>query len=189
MKNIIIGKAFVLGDDIDTDQIIPAEHLKYSLEKPEERKLYGRYALSGVPLKNAGLPDGDIHFVEENSFISEYKLIVAGKNFGCGSSREHAPAALEIAGIQAVIATSYARIFFRNAVDGGFLFPAESVERLVEKVRTGDIVEMNCAEGWVKNTRTEERFQLQPLGAAQAIVEAGGIFAYARQEGIIGGIA
>lgn len=187
MKNTFIGKAFVLGDDIDTDQIIPAGHLIYSLEKPEERKLYGRYALSGVPLKNAGLPEGGVPFVEEDCFSSGFTIIVAGKNFGCGSSREHAPAALEIAGIKAVVATSYARIFFRNAVDGGFLFPAESEERLVEKIRTGDTVELNCSEGWIKNNRTGELFQLQPLGAAQAIVEAGGIFAYARQEGIIGG--
>ena len=111
MQQKIRGKAFVLGDDIDTDQIIPARHLVYSLTNDEERRFYGRFALSGVPATAAGLPDGGVPFTAANAFRSEYKIIVAGKNFGCGSSREHAPAALQIAGVQAIIATSYARIF------------------------------------------------------------------------------
>ena len=85
--NKINGKVFVLGDDIDTDQIIPAEHLVYSLERPEERKLYGRYALCGVPENQSGLPSGGIPFTAPDKYASEFRIIIAGKNFGCGSSR------------------------------------------------------------------------------------------------------
>ena len=118
MEQVIAGRAYVLGDNIDTDQIIPAEHLVYSLSDPEEKKNYGKFALSGVPEDDAGLPEGNKLFVEEGKFESEYTIIIGGKNFGCGSSREHAPACLKIAGIQAIIAASYARIFYRNSVDG-----------------------------------------------------------------------
>src|SRR5919202_4718170 len=115
MKDLIRGKAYVLGHNIDTDQIIPAKHLVYSLADPEERKLYGAYALSGVPDQVAGLPSGQVKFVPEGQHQAPFKIIVAGKNFGCGSSREHAPVALQIAGVEAVLAESYARIFYRNA--------------------------------------------------------------------------
>ena len=104
MKNIIAGKAFVLGNDIDTDQIIPAAHLVYKLDDPEEKKNYGKFALSGVPIEKSGLPSGNIPFIKDGEWQSDYKIIIAGKNFGCGSSREHAPVALEIAGIEAVVA-------------------------------------------------------------------------------------
>src|SRR4030067_2459829 len=104
MKEIIKGRVYVLGNDIDTDQIIPAQHLVYSLSTPEERKMYGRYALSSVPDAQAGLPDGNIRFVAEGGDCSQYNVIIAGKNFGCGSSREHAPIALNIAGGEAVVA-------------------------------------------------------------------------------------
>src|SRR5262245_34548814 len=133
MMNVIQGKVYVLGDDIDTDQIIPARYLVYSLDQAGEREKYGEYALSGVPLQAAGLPQGNFPFVAEGKSKSEFTLIVAGKNFGCGSSREHAPAALEIAGVRALVASSYARIFYRNAVDGGFLVPAESLQSLVNE--------------------------------------------------------
>ena len=86
MKDLIWGKAYVVGSDIDTDQIIPAKHLVYSLSDPEERKLYGRYAMSGMPDAQSGLPKGNIRFVEEGMHQSPYKIIVGGKNFGCGSS-------------------------------------------------------------------------------------------------------
>lgn len=185
MTNLIAGKVFVLGDDIDTDQIIPAQHLVYSLDKAGEREKYGEYALSGVPLAAAGLPQGKVPFVAEGSNHSEFTLIVAGKNFGCGSSREHAPAALEIAGVRAVIATSYARIFYRNAVDGGFLVPAESAQSLVADFHTRDEAVLDLDKGYLQNQRTGHRHAIKPLGQVQEILEAGGIFAYARKVGML----
>ncbi|MGH7495535.1 MAG: 3-isopropylmalate dehydratase [bacterium] len=183
--NLIQGKVFVLGDDIDTDQIIPARYLVYSLDQAGEREKYGEYALSGVPLHAAGLPQGNVPFVVEGNCKSEFTIIVAGKNFGCGSSREHAPAALEIAGVRAVVATSYARIFYRNAVDGGFLVPAESVQSLVSGFRTGDEALLNLDEGFLRNHRTGVQHAIKPLGRVREILEAGGIFPYASKVGML----
>ncbi len=185
MEKIINGNVFVLGEDIDTDQIIPAKYLVYSLEKPGEREKYGEYALSGVPLEAAGLPQGNIPFVAEGKNISEFSIVVAAKNFGCGSSREHAPAAMQIAGAKAVVAPSYARIFYRNAVDGGFLIPAESFESLVDQFQTGDAAELNLEEGYIRNLRTQQSFPIRDMGDVKEIVEAGGIFKYARKTGKI----
>ena len=185
MEAIIRGRAYVLGDSIDTDQIIPASYLVYSMTRPEERREYGRYALSAVPPAEAGLPEGHVPFVEEGQYTSPYRIIVAGKNFGCGSSREHAPFALREAGVQAVVAESYARIFYRNAVDGGFLTPFEAMERLVEKVRTGDEVEIDTSASTLTLVRTSEQFLLHPLGDVADILHAGGLFNYARQAGLI----
>lgn len=182
---ILTGKAFVLGKNIDTDQIIPASHLVYSLEDPEERKFYGRYALSGVPDEESGLPQGNIPLVEEGKFESEFNFVVASSNFGCGSSREHAPAAMEIAGIQAVIAPSYARIFYRNAVDGGFLIPYESLRDLSEDVKTGDMLTIDKNKQLLYNETQNESYELRPLGGVADIIEAGGIFKYARKQGMV----
>src|SRR3954465_6471331 len=143
MQSIINGKAYVLGDNIDTDQIIPAQYLSLDPSMAEERKFFGMYANSGVPDAQAGLPKGHVRFVPDNEFRSEFSIIVGGKNFGCGSSREHAPLALAEAGVRCVIAEFYARIFFRNSVNGGYLIPFESVERLVQKIRTGDELEVH----------------------------------------------
>ncbi|MDR3611906.1 MAG: 3-isopropylmalate dehydratase, partial [Ignavibacteriaceae bacterium] len=107
MEKKITGKAYVLGDNIDTDQIIPAEHLVYSTSDPEEIKKYGHFALSSVPLEKAGLPDGGKQFINGDNYQSEYSVIIGGSNFGCGSSREHAPLALQVAGVKIVIAESY----------------------------------------------------------------------------------
>ncbi|NIA07324.1 MAG: 3-isopropylmalate dehydratase, partial [Actinobacteria bacterium] len=148
MDKVIRGKVYVLGDDIDTDQIIPAGYLKYDPTIAAERKLFGRFALIGVPTEQAGLPEGNIPFVdqqrEENS-KSEFNIIVAGKNFGCGSSREHAPLALAEAGVKAVIAESYARIFFRNTINGGYIVPLQTPRRLCETVRTGQEVRIDTS--------------------------------------------
>lgn len=184
MKEVIRSKAYVLGDNIDTDQIIPARYLVYSLSDPEERKNYGLYALSGVPATEAGLPSGGIKFVEDGNIHSEYNVIVAGKNFGCGSSREHAPVALNIAGVKAVVAESYSRIFYRNVVDGGFFVPLESPERLIERIRTGDEVEIDLQHGVIRNLSRNEEYPLVSLGDVKHILEAGGIFEYARKRGI-----
>src|SRR3989440_12570868 len=129
MQTTITGKVYVLGDNVDTDQIIPAQFLTYNPAVPEEYKMFGKYALSSVPPGQAGLPKGHVPFHTDDEFASPYKIIVAGRNFGCGSSREHAPIALNAAGITAVIAEFYARIFFRNAVNGGYLGPLEGAER------------------------------------------------------------
>src|SRR2546427_11526875 len=118
MQDLIKGKAYVIGDNIDTDQIIPAKHLVYSLSDPEERKLYGKYAFSGVPDAAAGLPQGNVKFVPENDYRSPYRIVIGGKNFGCGSSREHAAQALQIAGIPAGVAESFAGVFFPEIVGG-----------------------------------------------------------------------
>ncbi|MGD8427041.1 MAG: hypothetical protein PVH63_05385 [Balneolaceae bacterium] len=184
-QKIINGKAFVLGKNIDTDQIIPAEHLVYSLDDPKERKFYGRHALSGVPDEQSGLPEGGVPLVEDKSFKSKFSIIVGGTNFGCGSSREHAPAALDIAGIEAIIAPTFARIFYRNAVDGGFVVPYESLEDLSQKVSTGDELKIDVKNRTVHNLTKQEEYEIRPLGSVADIVNAGGIFEYARKEGMI----
>lgn len=185
MKRIIKGKAWVCGDAIDTDQIIPASHLVYSMTVPEERRLYGRFAMSGVPAGQQGLPFGDRPLTAPDSFESEYAVVIGGSNFGCGSSREHAPFAIAEAGCEAVIAESYARIFYRNAVDGGFVVPFETRDRLIERIRTGDEVEIDTAQATLHNYTTGEDFLLNPLGDVAEILKAGNVFEYARQQGLI----
>ena len=185
MDTIIKGKVFILGDDIDTDQIIPAQHLVYSLENPDERKFYGRYALCGVPDAQSGLPEGGIPFTRQDAFKSDFSIIIAGKNFGCGSSREHAPFALNEAGCRAVIAPTYARIFYRNAIDGGFVVPYESFDALNGLFKTGDEAEINTQLNLIRNVRTGEQYPLKDLGDVADIVAAGGIFNYAREKGMM----
>jgi 3-isopropylmalate/(R)-2-methylmalate dehydratase small subunit len=185
MESVICGKAYVLGDNIDTDQIIPAQYLSFNPSLPEERKFFGMYAMSSVPDKQAGLPNGNTRFVRENEFKSDYSIVVGGKNFGSGSSREHAPLAMAEAGVKCVIAEFYARIFFRNSVNGGYLVPFESQERLVEKVRTGDVLEVHMNDGYVVNKTKNERYALKPLGDVLPIIEAGGVFSYAKQAGML----
>jgi len=185
MQKTITGKAFVLGDDIDTDQIIPAEYLSYNPADPEERKFFGMYANAGVPMAQSGLPDGNIRFVDEGKFTSQYTIIIGGKNFGCGSSREHAPLALAEAGITAVIAEFYARIFFRNCVNGGYCLPFESEQRLCEIIKTGQTLTIDTEAGTLTNDSTGQSWELKPLGDVAPIIEAGGVFNYAKQAGML----
>lgn len=185
MQSIITGKAYVLGDNIDTDQIIPAHYLSYNPSLPEERKYFGMYANSGVPIAQAGLPKGHIRFVRENEFRSDYPIVIGGRNFGCGSSREHAPLALAEAGVQCVIAEFFARIFFRNCVNGGYVVPLETTTRLVESIQTGDELEVHLLDGVLINKTRNQRFELQKLGDALPIIEAGGVFNYAKQAGML----
>lgn len=185
MKDTIRGKAWVCGDAVDTDQIIPAAHLVYSMTVPEERRMYGRFAMSGVPSPQQGLPFGSKPLTEEGAYESEYKVVIAGGNFGCGSSREHAPFAIAEAGCEAVVAESYARIFYRNSVDGGFVVPLESRVRLVDRIRTGDEVEIDTVQCTLRNHTTGEDFLLNPLGDVADILRAGNVFEYARQKGLI----
>jgi 3-isopropylmalate/(R)-2-methylmalate dehydratase small subunit len=181
------SKTVVLpSDNIDTDQIIPAQYLSFNPSMPEERKFFGMYAMSSVPEGQRGLPAGNINFVRENEFKSDYQIVVGGKNFGSGSSREHAPLALAEAGVKCVIAEFYARIFFRNSVNGGYLPPLESVGRLVEKIRTGDELEVHLLENYVINkTKNGERYELRPIGDVLPIIEAGDVFKYAKKVGMV----
>jgi 3-isopropylmalate/(R)-2-methylmalate dehydratase small subunit len=183
----ITGKAYVLGDNVDTDQIIPAQYLTFNPAIPEEYRQFGKYALSSVPPSQAGLPKGHVPFHTDDPFVSPYKIIVAGKNFGCGSSREHAPIALDAAGIEAIVAEFYARIFYRNAVNGGYLVPFESAERLCDRVCTGDELVLDVAGSVLRNLTTGETYPLKPLGEVAPILEAGGLFPYARKVGMLQG--
>jgi 3-isopropylmalate/(R)-2-methylmalate dehydratase small subunit len=175
---VIRGNVFVLGDNIDTDQIIPACYLNLVPTIPDEYAQLGMHAL-------AGLPEGAAPFVPEGEVHSPYALIVAGRNFGCGSSREHAPIALGAAGAAAVIAESYARIFFRNAVATGEVYPLESQERLCDIFQTGDDAELDCSSGVLTRSASGERYKLRPLGPVGDVIAAGGIFGYARKSGMI----
>jgi 3-isopropylmalate/(R)-2-methylmalate dehydratase small subunit len=182
---MISGRAYVLGDNVDTDQIIPAHYLTLNPAIPEEYRQFGKHALSSVPPSQKGLPKGHVPFHEDDEFVSAYKIIIAGKNFGCGSSREHAPIALDAAGIQAVVAEFYARIFFRNTVNGGYLIPFETDVRLCEKICTGDELRLDVNSARIHNVTTGEDWALKPLGDVQPILEAGGLFPYARKVGML----
>jgi 3-isopropylmalate/(R)-2-methylmalate dehydratase small subunit len=185
MLTHITGKAYVLGDNVDTDQIIPAQYLTFNPAIPEEYRQFGKYALSSVPPGQAGLPKGHVPFHTNDEFLSPYKVLIAGKNFGCGSSREHAPIALDAAGIEAVVAEFYARIFYRNAVNGGYLIPFECGERLCERICTGDELRIDVSASTLVNLTTGETWRLKPLGEVAPIIEAGGLFPYARKEGLL----
>ena len=177
-QNEIAGRVYVAGDNIDTDQIIPAQYLNLVPTIPEEYRKLGSYAL-------AGLPDDCPRFVRAGQYTTEYPIIVAGRNFGCGSSREHAPIALGAAGVQAIVAGSYARIFFRNVVATGEFYPLECREALTAHFRTGDAAVIDLAANVIRHPASGRSFALQPLGAVAPVVAAGGIFAYARQTGMI----
>lgn len=174
----LCGRVYVLGDNIDTDLIIPAQYLNLVPTIPEEYERLGSYAL-------AGLPDSYPRFVPEGQTRSPYNILIAGRNFGCGSSREHAPIALGAAGVQAVVAQSYARIFFRNAVATGECYPLESGNDLTNHFANGDEAQIDLNEQVILKPSTGERFPLKPLGAVAPVVAAGGIFGYARQTGMI----
>jgi 3-isopropylmalate/(R)-2-methylmalate dehydratase small subunit len=178
-SKVIQGKVYVLGDNIDTDQIIPAQYLNLVPTIPEEYRKLGSYAL-------AGLPDDCPRFVAEGGSTAAFSIIVAGRNFGCGSSREHAPIALGAAGVRAVVAESYARIFFRNAVATGELYPLETGARLCETFRTGDTAEIDVEGSRITHAGSGQAFPLKPLGAVGPVVAAGGLFGYARATGMIG---
>ncbi len=109
----------------------------------------------------------------------------AGKNFGCGSSREHAPIALGSASCKIVLAESFARIFFRNSVATGELYPCEITERLCDVLKTGDVVTVDLDAATVTVKATGKVYHFKPLGDVRPVVDAGGLFNYARQSGMI----
>ncbi len=180
MKSVFTGPVYVVGDNIDTDQIIPAQYLNLVPTMPEEYEKLGSYALAGLP--ESLYPT---RFVDDGKLDSEYPIVLGGKNFGCGSSREHAPIALGSAGCKIVLAESFARIFFRNSVATGELYPCELSERLCDILKTGDVVtvDLDAATVTVKETGKVSRFK--PLGDVRPVVDAGGLFNYARKTGMI----
>ncbi|KAJ0602822.1 putative 3-isopropylmalate dehydratase [Helianthus annuus] len=173
------GECYVVRDNIDTDQIIPAEYLTLVPSKPDEYKKLGSYALVGLP------ESYETRFVEPGEYRTKYPIIIAGDNFGCGSSREHAPVALGAAGAVAVVAESYARIFFRNSVATGEIYPLESEVRVCDECKTGDVVTIELEKSVLINHTTGKQYALKPIGDAGPVIEAGGIFAYARKAGMI----
>lgn len=149
------------GNDIDTDAIIPGKYL--TINKPEE---LARHAFEGVrPEFSRGVKEGDI--------------IVAGFNFGCGSSREHAPLALKGAKVKCIIAKSFARIFFRNAINIGLpLLECPDTDKIEE----GDHIEVDFVSGIINNATKNQTYNATPLpDFVRGIVDAGGLIGYARK--------
>ena len=178
MPHTITSPVFVCKDNIDTDQIIPAQYLTLVPTIAEEYEKLGSYAL-------IGLPDDQypVKFIQPGELKTTYQIVIAGRNFGCGSSREHAPIAMGAAGVQVVVAESFARIFFRNCVATGELYPFDAKERLCDKVTTGDIGTLDFDNDTL--TVNGVTYSLKPLGEVRPVIDAGGLFNYARQSGMI----
>ena len=180
MPNAITSPVYVCKDNIDTDQIIPAQYLTLVPTIAEEYEKLGSHALDGLP--------GSLYparYVKEGQLDSEYPIVVAGRNFGCGSSREHAPIAMGSANCEIVLAESFARIFFRNCVATGELYPCECADRLCDILKTGDVVTVDLDKASVTVQATGKVYQFKPLGDVRLVVDAGGLFNYARQTGMI----
>lgn len=180
MQSVFTGPVYVVRDNIDTDQIIPAQYLTLVPTIPDEYEKLGSYALCGLP--DSLYP---IRFVQEGKRDSEFPIVVGGRNFGCGSSREHAPIALGSANARIVLAESFARIFFRNCVATGELYPCECVDRLCELLKSGDVVTVDLDASTVTVKPTGQVYRFKPLGDVRPVVDAGGLFNYARQTGMI----
>ncbi len=161
-KKILEGAAHVYGDDIDTDVIIPARHCT-SYDQEE----LGRHCLE----------DLDPEFVQKTE---SGDVIIAGENFGCGSSRENAPLAIKGARISAVIAKSFARIFYRNSINVGL--PIIESREIVEETEEGDRLEIDLDRGVITNQRTGKEYRVPPLPPEVLdIVDAGGMVPYVRK--------
>lgn len=153
------GKAWKFGDDVDTDAIIPAIYL--DTVDPKEM---ATHCMEGI----------DPDFVDK---IAPGDIIVADKNFGCGSSREHAPISIKAAEISCVIAKSFARIFYRNAINIGF--PILECEEAAAKISEGDQIEVDLASGTITNLTKNETYKAQPFPEfMQQIIAAGGLMNY-----------
>ena len=180
MKSVFTGPIYVVRDNIDTDQIIPAQYLNLVPTIPEEYEKLGSYAHIGLP--ESRYP---IRFVADGQLDTSYPIVVAGRNYGCGSSREHAPIALGSAGCRVIVAESFARIFFRNCVATGELYPCEVTERLCDVLKTGDVVTVDLDAATVTVKNTGKVYQFKPLGDVRPVVDAGGLFNFARNSGMI----
>ena len=180
MQSVFSGPVYVVRDNIDTDQIIPAQYLNLVPTIPEEYEKLGSFALCGLPESLYAT-----RFVKEGQLDTEYPIVVGGRNFGCGSSREHAPIAMGSAGCKVVLAESFARIFFRNCVATGELYPCEAKDRLCDILKTGDVVTVDLDAGTVTVKNTGKVYEFKPLGDVRPVVDAGGLFNYARNTGMI----
>jgi len=180
VQSVFTGPVYVVSDNVDTDQIIPAQYLNLIPTIAKEYEKLGSFALIGLP--DALYP---VRFVKAGQMDSDYPIVVAGRNFGCGSSREHAPIALGSAGCKVVLAESFARIFFRNCVATGELYPCEATERLCEVLKTGDVVTVDLDRATVTVAASGRTYAFKPLGDVRPVVDAGGLFNYARQTGMI----
>lgn len=155
-----MSKVWKFGDNIDTDIIIAARYLNTSDEKELAKHI---------------MEDADPDFVKK---ISKGDIIVAGENFGCGSSREHAPLALKAAGIGAVIAKSYARIFYRNSFNTGLLI-LEINE--TDEINAGDELKIDVDNGSVLNLTTKKEYKFSPIPPfMQELLKSGGLIEYAK---------
>src|SRR3954467_6946416 len=180
MQSVFSGPVYVVRDNIDTDQIIPAQYLNLVPTISEEYEKLGSYALCGLP--ESLYPT---RYVKDGQLDSDYPIVVGGRNFGCGSSREHAPIALGSAGCRVVLAEGFARIFFRNCVATGELYPCECVDRLCDVLNTGDVVTVDLDAGTVTVDKSQKVYTFKPLGDVRPVVDAGGLFNYARKTGMI----
>jgi len=156
-----MGKAWKFGDDIDTDVIIPARYLNQN--SPEH-------------LAQHCMEDAEPNFAKE---VKAGDIIIGGKNFGCGSSREHAPVAIKAAGVQVVIAESYARIFYRNALNIGL--PILECPEAVQGIENGDEVTVDLETGKIVNVTRNTEFQARPFPPfMQELIKAGGLIPYVK---------
>ena len=148
-------------DSIDTDVILPGQYLKL-----HDHGELGEHAMEGL--------DPNFH-----SKAKEASIIVTGKNFGCGSSREHAPIAISACGIKAVLALSFARIFYRNSVDGAYLLPIEIDEKTYASISEKDELEIDTSKNEIKNLTKNQTYAMKPFpDLIGKIIEAGGLFKY-----------
>ncbi|MFC1767276.1 3-isopropylmalate dehydratase small subunit [Candidatus Margulisiibacteriota bacterium] len=160
---MIKGKAHKFGDNINTDEIIPARYLNTS--DPAELALHC-------------MEDADADFVKK---MKKGDIIVGGENFGCGSSREHAGISIKAAGISAVIARSFARIFYRNGINIGL--PILESPEAVDGIKAGDEVEIDAAKGTIKNVSTGKTYLSAPFPEfMQKIINAGGLINYVKEK-------
>ena len=159
----IKGKAWKFQDNIDTDVIIPARYLNTS--DPKELALHC-------------MEDYDSDFVKK---MNQGDIIVAGRNFGCGSSREHAPIALKAAGVSCIIARSFARIFFRNAINIGL--PIFESEEITNQCSEGDLLEIDTTKGTINNLSKDKVYKTNLLPEfIQKLISAGGLREYVKEE-------
>ena len=158
-----MSKVWRYGDHVDTDVIIPARYL--NIADFEE-------------LAEHAMEDIDVNFAPN---VQKGDIIVAGRNFGCGSSREHAPMVLKVKGVQCIIADSFARIFYRNAINIGL--PALEIGKEVEKIEAGDELEVNLAKGEIKIVNKGIVINTKPLPEfVQKIADCGGLINYIKGE-------